>query len=443
MKKWMKYLMITTGGLGLVGCNSQSSIDTSLPSELNDSNTEVVESIETTVEVDFWHSMSGNTETALKNLVESFNKGVGAEKGIIINPIYQGSYDDLKSKTTAAIKASETPGIAQAYSTFISEYLQANVVEPLNDYIFDKEIGIQDFEDIYEAYRKENSQYTDEEIYYSLPFNKSTEVLFYNKTFFEEYDLRVPITWDDMEVLSQKIYELTGNPTLGIDSTANYFITMVKQYGGDYTSSNGAILFGENDAALKALELFDRNVEAGYWRLAGEDKYISTPFVNGTLPMYIGSSNGASYVYNDLFEWDSAPIPQISDETKTIMQQGSNVVIFNQNKTPEEIYAAYEFAKYLCSYEGNLQWVQETGYLPVRQSVVKSAEYKTYVETSGDTTKLTGPQQASAYYYDPAFFTDTYSANQVRTEVGVAVEQVVFSQIEPEIALENLLNLFK
>lgn len=443
MKKWMKYLMITAGGLGGVGCSSQSSIDTSLPSELNDSNTEVVESIETTVEVDFWHSMSGNAESALKNLVDSFNKGVGSEKGIIINPIYQGSYDSLKSKTTAAIKAGEVPGIAQAYCTFISEYLQANVVEPLNDYIFDKEIGIQDFEDIYEAYRKENSQYTDEQIYYSLPFNKSTEVLFYNKTFFEEYDLTVPITWDDMEVLSKQIYELTGNAALGIDSTANYFITMVKQYGGDYTSSNGAILFGENDAALKALELFDRNVESEYWRLAGDDKYISTPFVDGTLPMYIGSSNGASYVYNDLFEWDSAPIPQISDETKTVIEQGTNVVIFNQNKTPEEIYAAYEFAKYLCSYEGNLQWVQETGYLPVRQSVVESAEYKTYVEISGDTTKLTGPQQASAYYYDAAFFTDAYNANHVRTEVGVAVEQVVFSDIEPKIALENLLNLFK
>lgn len=443
MRKWRKYLMIIVGGLGLVGCSSPSLTDNSSPSELTDSNTEVVESIETTIEVDFWHAMSGNTEIALKNLIESFNKGVGAEKGIIINPINQGSYEELKSKTTAAIKASETPGIAQAYSTFISEYLQANVVEPLNDYIFDKEIGIKNFEDIYESYRKENSQYTDEEIYYSLPFNKSTEVLFYNKTFFEDYDLTIPITWDDMEILSQHIYELTGNFALGIDSTANYFITMLKQYGGDYTSSNGAILFGENDAALKALELFNRNAEAGYWRLAGEDKSISTLFINGTLPMYIGSSNGASYVYNDLFEWDSAPIPQISDETKTVIQQGANVVVFNQNKTPEEIYAAYEFAKYLCSYEGNLQWVQETGYLPVRQSIVESAEYKTYVKMSGDTTKLTGPKQASSYYYEPAFFTDAYSANQVRTKVGVAVEQIVFSQMEPQIALENLLNLFK
>ncbi len=443
MKKWMQYLMIGISGLGLTACGTQPAADESLPSEINDSTTNPVETVAEPITVDFWHAMSGNTETALNHLVTTFNEGIGAEKGIKINAVYQGSYDDLKSKTTAAIKAGQVPAIAQAYSTFISDYLQGNVVEPLNEYIFDDEIGIEDFEDIYEGYRKENSQYTDEEIYYSLPFNKSTEVLFYNKDLFEEYDLTLPTTWDEMEALSQKIYELTGNPALGIDSTANYFITMVRQYGGDYTSSNGAILFGENDAALKALELFDRNARAGYWRLAGEDKYISTPFVNGTLAMYIGSSNGASYVYNDLFEWGSAPIPQISDETKTVIQQGTNVVIFNQNKTPEEIYAAYEFAKFLCSYEGNLQWVQETGYLPIRESVVEATAYKEYVATSGDTTKITGPAQADAYYYDPAFSTDQYSASQVRTEVGVAVEQVVFGGVEPKVALENLLNLFK
>lgn len=141
--------------------------------------------------------------------------------------------------------------------------------------------------------------------------------------------------------------------------------------------------------------------------------------------MYIGSSNGASYVYNDNFEWDSVPIPQISEATKTVVQQGTDVAIFNGNNTPEQIYAAYEFAKYLCSYEGNLAWVTQTGYLPIRQPVVDSEEYKAYVTESKDTTKISGLEQADAYYYTPTFFTDKYSASQVRTEVGVAVENVI------------------
>ena len=42
--------------------------------------------------------------------------------------------------------------------------------------------------DIYEAYRNENSQYTEDGKFYSLPFNKSTEITFYNKTVFNKYD---------------------------------------------------------------------------------------------------------------------------------------------------------------------------------------------------------------------------------------------------------------
>ena len=47
--------------------------------------------------------------------------------------------------------------------------------------------------------------------FYSLPFNKSTEVLYYNKTFFEENNLTVPTTWDEMEEVSNKITELLEN----------------------------------------------------------------------------------------------------------------------------------------------------------------------------------------------------------------------------------------
>lgn len=443
MRNWMKYAMMGLGGLSLVACSQNPQSDDLGAGEDNINKEELVFTLDQPVEIEFWHAMSGNTEEALKNVVDNFNNGVGKEKGITVTPIYQGDYDDLKSKVTAAIKADTLPAIAQAYGTHISDYLQSGKVQALDEFIFNDEVGIKDFDDIYEAYRNEVSQYDEQGTYYSLPFNKSTEVLFYNKDFFTEHNLSIPTTWDEMEELSAKIYDITKNPSLGIDSTSNYFITMVRQYGGDYTSQDGELTFAEGDAALKALELFKRNADKGYWRLAGEDKYISTPFVNEQIVMYIGSSNGASYVYNDNFEWDSAPIPQISEATKTVVQQGTDVAIFNGNNTPEQIYAAYEFAKYLCSHEGNLDWVTQTGYLPIRQSVVDSEEYKAYVTESKDTTKISGPAQADAYYYTPAFFTDKYSASQVRTEVGVAVENVILGNQEPEVALENLLNLFK
>ena len=408
-------------------------------------NNDLVTSIESPVEIEFWHAMSGPNEAAVNQLVEDFNATVGQEKGITVKPIYQGAYNDLKSKVTAAIKSKNAPAISQAYPDWVAEYLQSEAVVELDSYIFDEEVGIKDFEDIAEAYRKENSQYEGGK-FYSLPFNKSTEVLYYNKTFFEENNLTVPTTWEEMEQVSKQITELTGKPAFGFDSAENAFITLVKQFGGEYTTSNGEVLFGESDAAVEMLEMIKRNTDAGYWRLPGEDKYMSGPFVSGLVQMYVGSTSGASHVINGIaesenqFEWSAAPIPQQSEDSKAVIQQGTNVVIMKQGSTTDEqVYAAYEFAKFLGTYDANLYWTMNTGYLPIRQTVVDSEEYQNYIVESGDMTKQAGPTQSDYYFYDFVFTNDDFTSYNVRTQAGVAVENVVLNNMEPTKAVEEAL----
>ena len=220
---------------------------------------------------------------------------------------------------------------------------------------------------------------------------------------------------------------------------------MVQQFGGEYTNSQGEVLFGEDNAkaAIEALELLKRNTDAGYWRLAGEDKYLSGPFMSELVYMYTGSSAGYSHISSADFEVGVAPIPQVSDETGAVIQQGTNVVVFDQNKSSEEVYAAYEFAKYLASYEGNLAFSTTTSYLPIRESVIASDEYQNYVVEANDQTKVVGPEQADYYFYDPSFYTDTYSSYNVRTAVGQAVEQVVLNGVSPEQAVQEALNSLK
>lgn len=437
MKKLMTSLSLVAGVTTLAACSSGNKEQTPETSE-------IVTTIESPVTIEFWHAMAGTNQEAVDALVEQFNSTIGAEKNITVKPVYQGQYTDLKTKTTAALKSGSAPAITQAYPDWVAEYLQSGNVVELDQYIFNDEVGIKDFDDIIEAYRAENSQYEGGK-FYSLPFNKSTEVLYYNKTFFDENNLTVPTTWDEVEEVSAKIKELTGKTAFGIDAPANYFITMVQQFGGQYTNSNGDILFAENDAkaAIEALELLQRNSEAGYWRLPGEDKYLSGPFMSELLYMYTGSSAGYSHISTADFEVGIAPIPQISDETGAVIQQGTNVVVFNQNKSQEEVYAAYEFAKYLSSYEGNLAFSTTTSYLPIRESVIASDEYQTYVTESNDQTKVVGPEQAKYYFYDPSFFNDTYSSYNVRSAVEKAVESVVLNGTSPEQAIQEAINSLK
>lgn len=437
MKKLMTSLSLVAGVTTLAACSSGNKEQTPETSE-------IVTTIKSPVTIEFWHAMAGTNQEAVDALVEQFNSTIGAEKNITVKAVYQGQYTDLKTKTTAALKSGSAPSITQAYPDWVAEYLQSGSVVELDQFIFNEEVGIKDFDDIIESYRAENSQYEGGK-FYSLPFNKSTEVLYYNKTFFDQNNLTVPTTWDEVEAVSAQIKELTGKTAFGVDAAANYFITMVQQFGGQYTNSNGDILFAEDGAkqAIEALELFKRNSDAGYWRLPGEDKYLSGPFMSELLYMYIGSSAGYSHISTADFEVGIAPIPQISDETGAVIQQGTNVAVFNQNKSPEEVYAAYEFAKYLASYEGNLAFSTTTSYLPIRESVIASDDYQKYVTESNDQTKVVGPEQAKYYFYDPSFFKDTYSSYNVRTAVEKAVESVVLNGTSPEQAIQEAVNSLK
>ncbi len=438
IKKLLASFAVLFGLSSMVAC-SQDQKEEGKKEESN-----IVKTIENPVEIEFWHAMSGPNETAVNHLVEEFNATVGKEKGITVKPVYQGSYPDLKSKITAAIRAKSAPAIAQAYPDWVAEYLQSGAVVELDDYIFDKEVGIENFDDIAKAYRDENSQYEGGK-FYSLPFNKSTEVLYYNKTFFEENNLEVPTTWEELEEVSKKITELTGNPAFGFDSAENAFLTLVKQFGGEYTNTKGEVLFGESDAAVEMLEMIQKNTDAGYWRLPGEDKSMSGPFTSGLVQMFVGSTSGAAHVINGLketnaFEWSAAPIPQKSEDTKAVIQQGTNVVVMKQGSTTDEqVYAAYEFAKFLGTHDANLYWTMNTGYLPIRQTVVDSEEYQNYIIESGDMTKEAGPKQSDYYFYDVVFVNPDFSSYNVRTAAGVAVENVVLNGMEPQAAVDEAL----
>ena len=339
--------------VALFGCGNKEDVITN--------NTEVVTSIENPVTIEFWHSMSGAFTDTIADIVNDFNITVGAEKGITVNSVYQGGYEDVKAKTIASIKAGNSPEIVQGTVNNIMEYIQSGYVQPLDDYIFNEEIGINNFEDIYEVYRAENSSYLEDGHYYSLPFAKSTDLLFYNKTLFDEHGLEVPTTWNEVQAVSEKITEITGKPALSIDNLPNYLITYLFQKDAGYTGANGEILFN-NETSLEAINLLKENIDKGIWRIAGEDKYSSAPFLAGHTFMYIGSSAGEGFLNDDNFEWAATTTPQFDVENPKYIQQGSNVAVLNQNNTSEEVYAAYEFVKYLCSDEVTLKWPTETGY---------------------------------------------------------------------------------
>lgn len=269
-----------------------------------------------------------------------------------------------------------------------------------------------------------------------------SEVLYYNVDFFEKNNLTVPTTWDEMVDTCSKIREITGAPAFGWDNLAGSFMTLVKQFGGRYTDQNGNIYFAneDTDVALKVLNLWKDNVDCGIWRTAGEDMFFSGPFANEQIPMYIGDSVEASYIpsKNPDLNWATAPIPQVSDDTAANLSAGHVIVALNTTGNAEKAYAAYEFIKFVTSYEANLAVViGGTGYLPIRQSVVDSQEYQNYV-AAGHDFLTAGVSQSSCYFYEPAFTNGVTTSSAVNSAVKTMMQEVADNGVEPETALNNL-----
>ncbi|MEG3032023.1 MAG: extracellular solute-binding protein, partial [Enterococcus sp.] len=238
----------------------------------------------------------------------------------------------------------------------------------LKPYMDDKTIGWGDQEEIrkplLEGAQIEGKQY-------GIPFNKSTEALVYNADLLKEYGVAVPKTLEELKEASKTIYEKSNHEVVGagFDSLNNYYVIGMENKGEEFTKD----LKFDSKKSKEVIDYYLDGVKDGYFRIAGSDKYLSGPFANGKVAMFIGSIAGEGYVKKDTegkFEYGVAPRPE-----KINLQQGTDIYMFN-SATAEQKSAAFMYLKYLSSPDVQLYWAEQTGYMPVLQSVLESEEYK-------------------------------------------------------------------
>ena len=213
--------------LSLTGCNedkaktsSSSNSNTSTASD-STSSTQIVGD----KHIQVWHAMGKENLEAVQTMTEQFLAIPGNEEWTV-EFISKGNYDQLKSDALKAIPAQTLPTVAMCYPDHVADYLKAGVVEKLDSYIEASDAASAaagesdpyqfDSTDYIDAFWQEGAQQVEDGMY-SVPFSKSTEVMFYNKTFFDKYNLSVPKTWDQMETLCAQILAIDE-----VKNTANY-----------------------------------------------------------------------------------------------------------------------------------------------------------------------------------------------------------------------------
>jgi multiple sugar transport system substrate-binding protein len=368
-------------------------------------------------EIEFWHGMSNTQEEVLTQLTNDFNSN--NEYGITVTLVNQGSYGDLSQKLQAAAAADGLPDMAQAYNNWLNPYIDK--VVDLTNFV---ETDFDNYDDIIEAYRNECSEFG---FIHALPFNKSTYVMFYNKTVLDELGFEAPKTWDDLTTIGEAYVEKYGNPAWGVDDLAGFVEASLRQNGEGYVDETGALF--NTDGGLETMTYIMDLYNNGYARLVGEDKYFSNVLSAQSMLGYIGSSTGASYITADGWEMGVCPVP--SNKESAAYCAGTNLVMFTQDANKQ--LAAWEYMKWLTSEEATVTWATGTGYLPVRTSAYESADYQNFMASDVTAT--------AAYEQSDAFFTSLASydaSNDVRTAVAAKMEELILDETAPQDALDDL-----
>lgn len=326
------------------------------------------------VTVTFWNAMSDTYRGDLETLVDDFN---ASQDKVKVVTTFQGNYGAMQQKIMAAAKAKNLPVMAQTIYSAVPDYQQLGIIQPLDPYI-DGQNGFSaaDKQDFYPVFMR-RGQYDGQ--YLSFPFSCATQVMFYNRKLLTDQGLAVPKTWDDMLALGDKL-KPKGVAALALDSNYEIPLDVIADgYGQPMVDDQGRV-HADSPAAIKAGNLLSGMIDDKTALTAGTDHYGNKLLFSGQAATYLGSSAAISLfgkIAPKDFDWATTLIP-MSANKHTSSVSGNDLVVF-KHATKAQKQGAWQFMRYLTSKQVTRKWAEKTGYLPLRQSAVKTTTYQKYL----------------------------------------------------------------
>ncbi|PYM57728.1 MAG: ABC transporter substrate-binding protein [Candidatus Rokuibacteriota bacterium] len=328
--------------------------------------------------------VSGPLARIIDGYVQEWNQGHPQNQ---VEPVFAGSYTEAYSKTLAAIKGGTPPDVALMLSQNLNDILGQDIVIPLDELIAADaaQVNIDDFFPAFMLNSKQGGKV------WSIPFQRSTPVMYYNKDALKEAGLdpaKPPQTQAELVATAKKLVKQEGG------RVTRWGLTIPSAGGVDtwlfeaLTIAAGGVLYDVNNACCKVL-LSSPAAQAAvqFLRDLGEKEKVSptgpidwgtTPndFVAGKTAMIYHSTGSLGFIRNNAkFEFGTAFLPK--GQRFGTPTGGGNVYLFKATP-PERRKAAWEFAKWLTSTDMLARWSIDSGYVAPRKSSWETARMKEY-----------------------------------------------------------------
>ena len=352
-------------------------------------------------EISFWHSMGGVNGQAIDTLVEKFN--TENEFGITVNAQYQGEYDDSLNKLKSAQIGNMGADLVQVYEIGSRFMIESGWITPMQEMIDADGYDMSAIEPNLAAY------YTIDNKLYSMPFNSSTPIMYYNKDMFEKAGItEVPDSLEAIEEVGEQLLSKGGaGEVISLGIYGWFFEQFMGKQGLDYANNeNGrkeaatAVAFDENGGAANILTAWKSLYDKGYAPNVGKGGDAGlADFSAGKSAITLGSTASLKQILQDVngkFEVGTAYFPKVKSSDEGGVSIGGASLWALNNNDPKKARATWEFIKFLVSSESQAYWNAQTGYFPVttdaheeqvfKDNIAKYPQFQTAIDQLHDSS---------------------------------------------------------
>ncbi|MCH5262268.1 MAG: extracellular solute-binding protein [Lachnospiraceae bacterium] len=368
-------------------------------------------------EITFWAKNDTNkTQTAIyEKAISDFEN---LYPNVTVNLRLYTDYGKIYNDVITNIATDTTPNVCITYPDHIATYLTgSNNVVNLDELISDSDYGFGGSKLNFDSPSANEviPDFLDECVidghYYALPYMRSTEACYVNKTYVEALGYTLPdvLTWDFIWEVSEAAMAQDGDGNYIVNgqkvmipfiykSTDNMMIQMLKQKDAGYSTDDGGILLF-NDTTKELLETIADHGSTGAFSTFKISSYPANFLNAGQCIFAVDSTAGATWMGTDAplidisadkivqFETAVMMVPQFETGNPKMISQGPSVCIFNK-RDPQEVMASWLFAQYLLTNDVQIAYAETEGYVPVTSKALDSAEYQAYLAAEGEDNNL-------------------------------------------------------
>jgi sn-glycerol 3-phosphate transport system substrate-binding protein len=304
-----------------------------------------------------------------------------ANPGVDIVFSYEGGYTDVKNKLTTTMEGGgDLPALAIMLATDIYDLRNAEAIIPVDS--FASEEYLADFFPTWLA-----NSYYDYDLdgtpeLYGIPFQRSTVLLYVNKTLLAENDLEMPTNWEELATVAQA---LTTDERWGILIPNSWPYWVFQPFaigaGQNIVSDSDVEVYFDNPEVIEALQYWLDMFQVYNATPEGvQDNWGAAPglFADGSAAMFVHSTGSLPSILSKAeFEVGVAAVPGKDGGAATVTGGGNLYFVAGTDEATAQ--AAWDFVEWVTSPEKSIDWSIQTGYIATRMSGLDLDSWKAYV----------------------------------------------------------------